>query len=58
LNSLKRAREHFETRPKATEAWLDHGEGIGATDLDSIELAAWSTVCLGILNMDETLNRE
>ncbi len=56
--SARRARNHFSKDKEALTKWLSHGESGVSSDLDPVELAAWTTVSLGILNMDETLNRE
>jgi hypothetical protein len=57
-NSFNRARQFFEANPDETKAWLSHGENKVPSHLEISDVAAWATVCLGILNLDETLNRE
>lgn len=57
-NSFARAKKFFDANPDEAKAWLSHGETEVPPHLDSSDVAAWTTVCLGILNLDETLNRE
>jgi hypothetical protein len=54
--TLARARQHYQTNPKAAEDLLHTGEFKCLGTLPSAEHAAWTTVCLMILNLDETLN--
>ena len=56
--SAERARSHFSNDKDAMNAWLSHGESGFPPSIDRADLATWTTVSLGILNMDETLNRE
>jgi len=56
--SFERAKQFFEAHPDEARAWLSHGENEVPSHLDTSDVAAWTTVCLGILNLDETLNRE
>ena len=56
--SLERARDYFQSDASAAEAWLSTGGFQARSSLDTRELAAWSAVALGILNLDETFNRE
>ncbi len=51
--SLDKQLAKFQAEPKAATAFLG-----AATTLDPIEHAAYSAVCLGILNLDETLTKE
>ena len=54
--TLARARQHYQTNPKAAEDLLHAGEAKRLGTLPAAEHAAWTTVCLMILNLDETLN--
>ncbi|MGI9472177.1 MAG: DUF1553 domain-containing protein, partial [Rubripirellula sp.] len=55
---LQRNREQLQgRRPDAVEL-LSVGETPWDETFDPIELAAWSNLCLAVLNLDETLNRE
>ena len=58
IQSADRARSYFSSDREAIDAWLSHGESDIPTGLNRMKLAAWTTVSLGILNMDETLTRE
>ncbi len=51
--SLDKQLARFRTEPKAAAAFLGT-----ATTLDPAEHAAYSAVCIGILNLDETLTKE
>lgn len=54
--TLAHARQHYQTNPKAAENLLHTGESKCLGTLPAAEHAAWTTVCLMILNLDETLN--
>ena len=56
--SYQRAFRHFSDQPDARDAWLKQGSQGVRDSADRKALSAWATVCLGILNLDETLNRE
>lgn len=56
--SYQRAFHHFSDQPDARDAWLKQGSHGVRDSVDREALSAWATVCLGILNLDETLNRE
>ncbi len=56
--SLARARKTFEKAPQDAEALLAMGDSPRDTSLPVAEHAAYSTVCLMLLNLDETLNKE
>ena len=56
--SYQRAFRHFSDQPDARDAWLKQGSHGVRDSVDRKALSAWATVCLGILNLDETLNRE
>jgi len=58
IQSADRARSYFSSDREAIDAWLSHGESHIPAGLNRMKLAAWTTVSLGILNMDETLTRE
>jgi hypothetical protein len=55
---LQRSRERFTQQPESALAFLAVGETARNDTLDACELAAWSSLCLAVLNLDETLNRE
>ena len=58
MRSLKSARKSFSDNPDAAKRFLGHGQ-FKSTKLDQpAELAAWTSLCLNLLNLDETLNKE
>ncbi len=56
--SLERAKEAFGNDPVSANAYLSHGDSKPDGRIKPIELAAWTAVCLNLLNLDETLNKE
>ena len=56
--SLNRLREEFAHDPGALKKFLGVGESRRNPDLDELEHAAYSGVCLAILNLDEALTKE
>jgi hypothetical protein len=58
LGGLERAQTEFARAPDEAAKLLAVGESTPAEDLPGPELAAWTAVCLTILNLDETLNKE
>jgi hypothetical protein len=56
--SLDRARNTFQKTPKDAEALLAMGDSPRDTALPVTDHAAYTTVCLMLLNLDETLNKE
>ncbi|MEM1062009.1 MAG: PSD1 and planctomycete cytochrome C domain-containing protein [Planctomycetota bacterium] len=55
LSSLERARRHFKSRPAEAGDFVGVGETSASADIPAAEHAAWTTVCLLVLNLDETL---
>lgn len=55
---LDKQREAFSADPAAARAYLAIGECAPDTQLDPVELAAWSRVGLGIYNLHEAMCRE
>ena len=56
MRSLKSARKSFSDNPDAAKRFLGHGQ-FKSNKLDQpAELAAWTSLCLNLLNLDETLN--
>jgi hypothetical protein len=49
--------EEYRAKPEDAVKLLSVGESARDTDLDSCELAAWSTVASMILNLDETITK-
>lgn len=54
--TLAKARAHYQAQPKDAEQLIAAGESKRLGKLPPAEHAAWTTVCLMILNLDETLN--
>jgi len=54
--TLAKARAHYQAHPKDAEQLIATGESKRLSKLTPTEHAAWTTVCLMILNLDETLN--
>ena len=57
-SALAKYRTHFEAHPKSAVEVVSIGESVSNKNLDPIEYAAWATVCLMLLNLDETLTKE
>ena len=55
--TLARARTHYTPRADAARELVATGEAQIDCPLPPIEHAAWTTVCLLLLNLDETLNK-
>ncbi|MFM7280786.1 MAG: DUF1553 domain-containing protein, partial [Planctomycetia bacterium] len=55
---LDKQRKAFSADPAAARAYLGTGECTPDTQLDPVELAAWSRVGLGIYNLHEAMCRE
>ena len=53
--SLEKARKRFEANPKMAKKLVSVGEASLESDQAAPELAAWTTICLIVLNLDETL---
>lgn len=58
LKGLQRTREQFADGSESALALLAVGESKYDEQIPPTELAAWTNLCLAILNLDETLNRE
>ena len=56
--SLAKQLARFQADPRAAEAFLAVGESKRDPALDPVQLAAHAAVCLGILNLDETVSRQ
>ena len=54
--TLTQARQHYQANAKAAEQLITTGESKSLGTVPAVEHAAWTTVCLMILNLDETLN--
>lgn len=58
LAGLERTRRQFDQDRDQALALLSVGESPRDESIDAVEHAAWATLCLAVLNLDETLNRE
>jgi len=56
--SLERASTHFRKHPAEAASFLAHGDSKARAGLDPVEHAAWTALCLNVLNLDETLTKE
>ena len=54
---LASSRQHYQTDPHAAQELMATGIAPVRTDLDPVELAAWTTVGRAILNLNETITR-
>jgi hypothetical protein len=58
LDILSESREHFAVNPEAAEELLTVGESRPDERLDRAELAAWTSVCSMILNLNESITKQ
>ena len=58
LGGLERARREFGADPAAAAAFSQIGESPRVPGLPEAEHAAWASLCLAVLNLDESLSRE
>jgi hypothetical protein len=58
LSSVERLKSEFATEPAAAEKFLSVGEHKPPGKFNSIEHAAYTALCLSILNLDEALTKE
>ena len=56
--ALDRSRQQFADKPDDTNQFLAIGELPAAAQLDRVELASWTALCLAVLNLDEALTKE
>jgi hypothetical protein len=56
--SLERARGAFQKDPVAVASLLATGAKPSEPGLNPAEHAAWTALCLNLLNLDETLTKE
>ena len=54
---LRQTRQEYRRHPEAAEKLCQIGLHANNDDCDPIDLAAWTTVARGILNMHETITR-
>jgi hypothetical protein len=58
LAGLERSQQEFRSAPEAAKKLLAVGESKRNEQIDPIEHAAWTALCLAVLNLDETMNKE
>ena len=58
LAGLARSRQEFRAAPDAAKKLLAVGESKRNEQIDPIDHAAWTALCLAVLYLDETLNKE
>ena len=58
LAGLTRLRQQYQADPTAADLLLKQGEYPRSAATPAVEHAAWTTLCLTVLNLDETLTRE
>lgn len=58
LASLTIYREHFSNDVQATINLINSGDSPSAIDGNLVEMAAWTTICSTILNLDEVVTRQ
>lgn len=58
LRGLNRTRAQFADQKEEAAKLLGVGDSPRDETLDTIEHACWTSLCLAVLNLDETLNRE
>ena len=51
-------RRNLPPTPAPANAYLAHGDSKPGGQIEPVELAAWTALCLNMLNLDETLNKE
>ncbi|MFP6886409.1 MAG: DUF1553 domain-containing protein, partial [Opitutales bacterium] len=56
--SLERAISSFSADPEAAKRFLSHGDSKPNSEIPPATQAAWAALCLNLLNLDETLNKE
>jgi len=54
---LSTCEKHYRSHPEDAVSLVKTGLAPAAGDLDPAELAAWTTVCRAVLNMNETITR-
>jgi hypothetical protein len=56
--SLERGIASFTEDPEAARRFLSHGDSKPTSKVPPAARAAWAALCLNLLNLDETLNKE
>jgi hypothetical protein len=58
LAALERARKQFRADSKSANLFLAIGETPPDHQIETVELASWTSLCLAVLNLDEALTRQ
>lgn len=58
LGLLRKSRERYQASPDKAARLLSIGASPRDTKLDAVELAAWTTLCSLVLNLDETITKD
>ena len=58
FTGLERTRKKFQEDPEAAKRLLRVGESVRDDSLDSAEHASWTSLCLALFNLDETLSKQ
>jgi len=58
LRSQSAYERYFQMHPEQAASFLDHGQSPRNVKLEAHVLAAWTTVCSTLLNLDETVTKE
>lgn len=58
LRGLERARQQFSADPEAAGKFSTIGESPRVAGMPPAEHAAWASLCLAVLNLDESLSKE
>lgn len=56
-NRLTQLADHYAGNPNDARELVSTGDHRSSEQLDESELAAWTTICLTLLNLDEALNK-
>jgi len=56
--SFERGVASFTEDPEAARRFLSHGDSKPQSEVPPVTRAAWAALCLNLLNLDETLNKE
>lgn len=58
INAIERSKRDFSDDPKAAQQFIEVGDVPADTEIDPVDLASWTSLCLAVLNLDETLTRQ
>jgi len=58
IAALERSRQQFTAQPDQADALLAVGESTPPAQINRVELASWTALCLAVLNLDEALTKE